>query len=147
MTLINLDIIAGLIATVIVASLSFLVIRTKYQNRKIFAEFVQAEINLMAVSDKLNRILSQQDEHSIEKSDGFLKFVSESREWAFKYIEEVQLAFKKIEQEISPMVNHYRSTGKSLYRKPKEIVAKVDAIYDILISVMPQEEDDKDVQL
>jgi hypothetical protein len=33
---------------------------------------------------------------SIEQTDGFVKFLSESRDWAFNYIEDVQSSIKSL---------------------------------------------------
>ena len=38
------------------------------------------------------KVLEKQNNQSIEETDGFLKFVSESRDWAFTYIEDIQQA-------------------------------------------------------
>lgn len=38
---------------------------------------------------------------SVEQTDGFLKFVSESRDWAFEYIEGIQKALKKYDEALS----------------------------------------------
>ena len=38
------------------------------------------------------KVIEKQNSQSIEETDGFLKFVSESRDWAFTYIEDIQQA-------------------------------------------------------
>jgi aspartyl/asparaginyl-tRNA synthetase len=88
----------------------------------------------------MEEFLAQRDAVSVEKTDGFLRFVSESREWAFKYIEDVQSAIKIFEEELGPIVKHYKETKKPLYRKPSETLDKVVDAYDILMSLMPEEE-------
>jgi hypothetical protein len=38
------------------------------------------------------KVIEKQNSQKIEETDGFLKFVSESRDWAFTYIEDIQQA-------------------------------------------------------
>ena len=38
------------------------------------------------------KVLEKQNTQSIEETEGFLKFVSDSRDWAFTYIEDIQQA-------------------------------------------------------
>jgi hypothetical protein len=52
----------------------------------------QSDIDILLLSRQLEHELNQKEAASIEQTDGFLKFVSESRDWAFKYIEDVQKA-------------------------------------------------------
>ena len=47
----------------------------------------------------MEELVKKQDVKKIEETDGFLKFVTESREWAFKYIEDVQSAIIKLKAE------------------------------------------------
>ena len=55
--------------------------------------------------------------NSIEQSEGFLKFVSDSRDWAFKYIEDVQGAIvefnsavaSKDDEKIESALNNLKS--------------------------------------
>jgi hypothetical protein len=130
------DIVAGIIAVVILGALVFEVIRVKILNRGLFKRTVQAELDLLAVSDKLNKIIL---EHNAEKTDGFLKFMSESRDKAFGYIEDVQAAIQLFEEELGPIVKHYKKTGKPVSRKQSETLDKIEKIYDILIDLIPKD--------
>lgn len=47
------------------------------------------------VGKKLESVIAENETNKLEKDDGFLKFISESRDWAFKYIEDVQQAIKE----------------------------------------------------
>lgn len=62
-------------------------IRTKMRNRKLATQFVQAEIDKLAVTSKLKEAVDQVE---MIQSEGFIKFLSESRDAAFEYIEEAQ---------------------------------------------------------
>ena len=61
------------------------------------------------------------DDHSIGKKtedeiirEDFLKFISDSREWAFDYIETVQSAVKEFKKQIEPEVQYFEKFGEVL---------------------------------
>lgn len=62
-----------------------------------------------ALLRKLNYMINNSDNANIEQTEGFLKFISESRDWAFKYIEEVQEAITEF-QRVAP---NYVTLGDS----------------------------------
>lgn len=112
-------------------------VRLRIVNKRLFSEVVQAEIDKAAITEKLNKAVL---EHSAEKTDGFLRFVSESRDQAFKYIESVQEAIAAFNNEIGPIVKHYKQTGKALNRKPLETLKKLNDAYDIIMTLAPDED-------
>lgn len=68
------------------------VIRTRVKIRKLNAENTQLHVDQLIYMSKLAEMVSERDNKSIEQTEGFLKFVSDSRDWAFQYIEDVQQA-------------------------------------------------------
>jgi hypothetical protein len=66
-------------------------IRLKLRNYNLFVDLVQSETNLTVILSKLEDVEKQRE---LEKSEGFIRFISESRDWAFDYIEEAQLIVK-----------------------------------------------------
>ena len=79
-------------------------VRLRFKNYKLNKEVEQYALNYIILSDKLQEMVKSQDKKNIEETDGFLKFVTESREWAFQYIEQVQKAILKL-QEIASKVD------------------------------------------
>lgn len=51
-------------------------------------------IDKAIIMGELAKILDKQDNKAIEETEGFLKFISESRDWAFTYIEDIQQALQ-----------------------------------------------------
>lgn len=47
-------------------------------------------------------------------NESFIKFLSDSRDWAFQYIEEVQTGLQKFVQEVEPQINHYSKYGAAI---------------------------------
>ena len=79
---------------------------TKIKNKNLFIAATQAELDRLAVYDQTQEILKREAER-VESSDGFLRFVSDSREWAFSYIEEVQEAVNSFKSSIQEIVLSY----------------------------------------
>lgn len=89
------------IALIIISLLTMESVRSKIRLRRISVALLQSEINREAIEKKLLEVLASRDSSSVEQTDGFLKFVSESRDAAFKYIEVVQESLKPLEEAIN----------------------------------------------
>lgn len=75
----------------------------------------------------------------IENSEGFLKFVSESRDWAFQYIEEVQGVIAKFISDIEPEINYFDEYGVIGSAYPHYYsIKKISEAYKELKKVMPE---------
>ena len=68
------------------------------------------------------KVLEKQNNQSIEETEGFLKFVSDSRDWAFTYIEDVQQAIQAYDVALST-----------------DDAAVINIAYKKLISFLPDE--------
>jgi len=86
------------IALIIISLLAMESVRSKIRLRRISVALLQSEINREAIEKKLLEVLASRDSSSVEQTDGFLKFVSESRDAAFKYIEVVQESLRSLEE-------------------------------------------------
>jgi len=83
------DLIVFSAMSIFIAILLFFVIKLSINNKRLFAQSVQSEINRIQTMVQLEKMQGSND---VEKTDGFLKFVSDSRDWAFQYIEDIQKA-------------------------------------------------------
>lgn len=139
----SIEIIIYIVITFAFAILLVSNIWVRIKNRELFVNAIQSELDRRLVYEKFEQLTKEQDAKNVEKTDGFLKFISDSREWAFKYIEDVQDAIKIFDQEVGPIVKHYRETKKSLYSKQSETLSKLAEAYDIIMSLMPDDEKKK----
>ena len=71
-------------------------IRLALQNKNLVASMVQFSMDKIGLEQALDKISSEYDLISMQETDGFVKFLSESRESAFVYIEEVQQSIKEL---------------------------------------------------
>lgn len=76
-------------AALIIAALVFFIIKLALINRNLKVVALQSELDRIKIMVQLEKV---QGSNEIEKTDGFLKFVSDSRDWAFQYIEDIQHA-------------------------------------------------------
>jgi hypothetical protein len=77
---------------------------------------------------------------AIENSEGFLRFVSESRDWAFQYIEEVQAVLQEFAEDIEPEIAYFKEYGDISSMSPNYYsMKKIAASYDKLKEVLPKE--------
>jgi hypothetical protein len=128
------------IALLIFVALIITNIHTRLQNNRLKANLTQESINRGIVMQEMQKLMVEIETKNSDQNDGFLKFVSDSREAAFKYIEEVQAAINEFDERVGPVVNHYKKTGKVLERKPSELVRELTEAYDKLMVSMPKED-------
>ena len=88
------------LALMIISLLTIEIVGVKIKLRRISGALLQSEINREAVEKRLLELLANTDSSNVEQTEGFLKFVSESRDAAFKYIEVVQESLKPLEEAI-----------------------------------------------
>lgn len=87
-----LDFTAYIVTAIFISALVYLIIFLAIKNRRLTAKATQATIDRMAAMDMLYNLMDEQQNKSVEETDGFLKFISDSRDWAFTYIEDIQQA-------------------------------------------------------
>ncbi len=64
------------------------------KNRKMLETLIQSFVERNALEEMI-KTQSLSEEKPIDQTEGFIKFLSESREWAFNYIENVQQEITK----------------------------------------------------
>jgi hypothetical protein len=87
-----IEIVDILLPVLIFSAIGYLLIAlvlSKLQNRRLAVRAAQAEIDRLAVYIETQELLKNEAAR-VESSDGFVKFMSKSRDWAFEYIETVQ---------------------------------------------------------
>ena len=76
--------------------------------------------------------------------ENFIKFLSDSRDWAFAYIEEVQLGLDKFVKNVEPEIKYFKEYGDVIAMKPNyDSLKKITEAYEELITLLPKEEEVK----
>jgi hypothetical protein len=116
-----------LFVSLLIISLTLQIVRVK----KLKVELIQSNLNFMTVVEKFVKLSEQTDGKSIEQTDGFVKFISESRDWAFDYIENVQSAIEeyRVIADVTPV-------SKDI---TVEQAKELSRTYDNLMSFLPEE--------
>jgi hypothetical protein len=89
----------------VVVALSFLALlillySSTNKSKKFAMSLVQAEIDKNLLFDKIKEFDQRIESIKLERSDEFVKFLSESREAAFTYIEDVQVAINALKTSV-----------------------------------------------
>ena len=110
----------------------------------------QIKNNKAILANTLKLLLHQQQEHEANKTDkeksneDFLKFVSDSRDWAYQYIEEVQNGLKSFIDEVSPQIEYYDKYGAAVdgMVAPHDFaLKKISSEFNKLKKLLPEDYD------
>jgi hypothetical protein len=135
-----LDTIALVLLSIIALSFLVLALHQRKGRLELLEKYVGVEIEKSIILDKLDLMIKELEAKSVEESDGFLKFVSDSREWAFGYIEEVQTALKEFDDAVSDIFEYSKTYGSIDTESPsKDMLKKVSEAYDKLKTVLPDD--------
>lgn len=127
MDLINLLAFSIYIVTILVTLIAWF--KKKQESYKYSKEVLELLFEKEMLLERIQNMLDQQERAKLVESDGFTKFLSDSRDWAFKYIEEVQKAFSDFDNEVSPILKLDDGTFK-----------EISLAYEELKKVLPENE-------
>jgi hypothetical protein len=120
-------------------------LKLRSRTRKLSAQVVQIALDKAVISEQLKKVLDQKDSESIEQSEGFLKFISQSREWAFDYIEQVQAALLEFRNKVEPQILYAKTYGTTVGESTHSIIVdKISDAYDDLVKIMPEDDTKRD---
>jgi hypothetical protein len=141
-----IDFIIFALIVLVVVTLLISVVKLRLKNRRLAAELLQATLDQNILLTKLAEELKKKEDVSLEKTDGFLKFISESRDLAFEYIETIQEALVKFKDRVGPeieyMLTYGSVSGDSLQSKS---FLKIEKAYKELIKeTLPTEKQGKE---
>lgn len=107
---------------------------------------LQKKANKTLIAKTLETLLLQQLSRNTNKTEkdqsneDFLKFVSDSRDWAYQYIEEVQEVLNKFITDIEPEIDYFDEYGVASSAYPHyHSMKKISGAYKELKSLLPEE--------
>ena len=108
----------------------------KIENTKLKSQM----IDVMQQNQIFKTLLDQKDSANVEKTEAFLNFVTQSRDWAFEYIEDVQRVINSVLKQTESTVK-YHNEFSSLVIEPykKQLDTLVNAIEELKF-LLPNEE-------
>lgn len=103
-------------------------------------ELIKAHIDKTILSEKLSELSIQNDKNKDSSSEAFLKFISDSRDWAYQYIDEVQEGLNKFITDIEPEINYFKEYGDLGSMSPNYYsMKKISNSYDELKKLLPDD--------
>jgi len=89
------------------------------------------------IDTEADKKLTNQDIHN----ENFVKFLSDSRESAYAYIEDVQAGLNSFISKVDPLIDYFDEYGDtvSIYRPDYDAMKQISSAYKDLIKLMPTE--------
>jgi len=113
---------------------------TLYRITKINQAFAKLFISHESLQDFIAKNNVEFKNDSDIHKENFIKFLSDSRDWAFDYIEEVQTGLDKFIKEIEPEMKYFSEFGIVGSAYPHyHSMKKILAAYEELTKLMPSE--------
>lgn len=139
-----IELVAFSIFIVLFSILVFYSYMLKRKREKLLSIIVQLEMDKRILSQRLAEALLQLlPQAKAERAEGFLRFLSESRDWAFKYIEDVQLAIGQFSSRINPELDYLKTQEFLVGPSHASSFNKISEAYAELLKVMPTDSDKK----
>lgn len=123
---------------IFVTLLSISTIKTKIKNVELLEKFLESSIEKALIAEKLESELLKNSKNVSSDEQGFVNFLSQSRDWAFEYIESVQAKIKDFESEVLPIIN---SLEKENIEDFKLSTIKMAESSKKLIKLLPEVDD------
>lgn len=109
---------------------------------------VQIKKNRVILANTLNLLLMQQSMNEENKTDleksneAFLKFISDSRDWAYQYIDDVQASLNKFITDVEPEIAYFDEYGVAGSAYPHyHSMKKISGAYKELKTLLPEDYD------
>jgi len=107
-----------------------------------YKELIQAHIDITILKEKLLESSARDVMKKNGDSEAFLKFISDSRDWAYKYIEDVQSELNKFISDIEPEIAYFDEYGEVGSAYPHyHSMKKISGAYKELKKLLPEDYD------
>jgi hypothetical protein len=125
--------------TVLIAYLGFrnLSLRRNFHNA--VSDKIQAQINKDIIANEYSKVIQELENKKLEKSDDFVKFLSDSRNSAFEYIESVQENLLKFDKQITKIIKWNETYGTTTGENPhSNKIKEISVAYKKLKDLLPE---------
>lgn len=76
-------------------------------------------------------------------NESYVKFLTDSRDWAFKYIEDVQQGLDKFVEDIEPQLNYFNTYGRAVPSHNDIALDVITKAFSELKTLLPEENKEK----
>ena len=138
-----IDIIVNSVAygllVLLIGYLGFRNILLRRKLQEAITDKLQANVNANIVRSEYTRALQEIENMKLEKSDDFVKFLSNSRDWAFEYIEDAQEKISEFDKQIQKIAEWNRTYGSVVGDTPHSSkIEEINLAYDKIRSLLPE---------
>jgi len=126
-------------------SVSISYITLFYNFTKVRSQYKALFVDMMILEKLINEAedFKLKSDESVHK-ENFIKFLSDSRDWAYQYIEEVQSGLKHFVDETAPEIQYFRDYSDIMAMAPNYYsMKKISEEYEKLKALLPLEEEIK----
>lgn len=117
-------------------------IRCNLKLSSVSKQLLQANIDKTILAEKLFEASARNLLKKETDSDAFLKFVSDSRDWAYQYIDDVQSSLTKFISDIEPEIAYFDEYGEVGSAYPHyHSMKKISGAYKELKKLLPEDYD------
>jgi hypothetical protein len=105
-------------------------------------ELLKLHLDKNIIAEKLIEVSAKENIQTEVVSDAFLKFVSDSRDWAYEYISDVQASLNKFITDIEPEIAYFDEYGVVGSSYPHyHSMKKISGAYKELKKLLPEDYD------
>jgi hypothetical protein len=105
-------------------------------------DLIKAHLEKTIIADKLSDISTNYEKNKDSSSEAFLKFISDSRDWAYQYIDDVQEVLNKFVTDIEPEIAYFDEYGEVGSAYPHyHSMKKISGAYKELKKLLPEDYD------
>jgi hypothetical protein len=123
-------------------SVSVAYLTLAYNFNKVRTQYEKLFVDMMLLEKLINEIEESKlkSDESVHK-ENFIKFLSDSRDWAYQYIEDVQSGLTRFINETAPEINYFKEYGDTMSMAPNYYsMKKIAEEYEKLKTLLPVEE-------
>lgn len=139
-----MEIIVYVSITLAFAALITMLIITKHQVNKIKETLFYTTLHNALLKEEVQNQRQNVENAKLGSDDSFIKFLSDSREWAFEYIEKVQGAITNFKNDVDEIANYYENTGYVINSVHKDSLEAFVKAYRELEEFLPIEDETKE---
>jgi hypothetical protein len=134
------DFIAFVIFILVFFFLVYKNIKLRLKISSVTLELIKAHLEKTIISDKFIELQEVNKNKSSLDQDAFLKFISDSRDWAYQYIEDVQSSLNKFVSDVEPDILYFDTYGDLMSAEPNyNSMKKISIAYKELKNILPEE--------
>ena len=133
------SIIIYVILTTLIAYLGFRNLSLRNTLHNTIADKIQAQVNKDIIATEYSKVVQELENKKLEKSDDFIKFLSDSRDKAFEYIETVQENLIKFDKQMTKIIKWNETYGATIGENPHaDKIKEISVAYKKLKDLLPE---------